>query len=164
MDHDACEAAKAAGGGCQGGCADKAKDEKACACSPGADGKCACGADCPSEHGGNCTKEGAAAPAEEKPGGCMGDKGEGASAAPGGHLQAVIDPATGELVAPAEDEAAGVAAAATAQPAPAGAKQVAQDLGAAGTVVDFPDSKVSRAVATVDAKGDVHVGCERGVQ
>src|SRR5690349_16959251 len=67
-----CEAAKADGscGGCDHDKA-AAKDEKACACAPGEDGKCACGADCPSNTGGKCTKEGAASPAE-KEGGCHG--------------------------------------------------------------------------------------------
>ncbi len=167
-----CEAAKADGscGGCEHGKA-AAKDDKPCACAPGEDGKCACGADCPSNHGGKCAKEGAAAPAEKKEGGCDHDhdKGEGASAAPatgsgGAGLVATVDPATGELVAPDAAKAAGVAGDAIAA-APSAAVKPAQVLPAgAGTMAEFPESRVSRAVATVDADGKTHVGCAHGVQ
>jgi hypothetical protein len=171
-----CDKAKADGGcaGCDkakadGSCAgcDKAagaKDDKACACAPGEDGKCTCGSDCPVHHGGKCAKEGAAAPGDKKEGGCHGeDKGEGASAAPSGGkgLVAAVDPATGELVAPGAASAAGLTDSASVVEPTAGTKAAHEVAGgAAGTMAEFPENRISRSVASVDADGKVHVGCQ----
>jgi hypothetical protein len=157
-----CEAAKADGscGGCEHGKA-AAKDGKACACAPGEDGKCACGAECPSNHGGKCAKDAAATPAGDEHKGCDHGKGEGASAAPrgGSGLVAVIDPATGELSGPTGGSQGASVASAN---APAtGAKAASEVGGGAGTMAEFPESRVSHAVARVDADGNLNVGCER---
>jgi hypothetical protein len=162
-DKGDCGAAKADGscGGCDKGAA--AKDGKACACVPGDDGKCTCGAECPAHHGGKCPKEGAAAPGK-KEGGCHGedhDHDKGASVPSGTKgLVAAVDPATGELVTPDAAKAAGLTGSASVAVPTAGTKAAHEVAGGAGTMAAFPENRISRTVATVDADGKAHIGCQ----
>lgn len=145
---------KAAAGSCAG------HDQKACACDHDKDGKCGCGAGCAANHGGKC--EHAAGAAEGGCGGCAACAAAAAAAkgAPVGEkLKAVIDPATGKLVEPADDEPTDEGNADMASEAATGslAKEVQQPGG--GVMVAAPQNAMPKAVATIDGKGKANTGC-----
>lgn len=128
---------------------------KACACAPGEGGKCACGADCPSNHGGECSHGKAAASEAPKNGACgsCGACGGGAAAPADANLKAAIDPATGQFVEPEDDAAPAALATGDGEPV----REVRQPGG--GVMVAAPAELAPKAVATIDDSGKAHTGC-----
>jgi hypothetical protein len=151
---DGCPECKAAA---DGKCPHGKEAAKDCACKPGDDGKCACGSDCKAEHGGECIHGKADGKAAKEEGACgsCGSCGAGAAAPAGGHLRAAIDPATGKLVEPEDDDLAPSAGLSAGEEQ--SARQVRQPGG--GVMVAAPADLAPKAVATIDDKGVAHAGC-----
>lgn len=83
-----------------------------------------------------------------------------AKVAPAGEkLKAVLDPATGKLIEPADDEPSddGTTVTAARTAGKNVAKEVTQPGG--GVMVAAPGDRTPKAVATIDAKGEAQTGC-----
>ena len=118
-------------------------EQAACSCGSG-HGACGCGKAGDAAGGCGC-------------GGSKGSCGEGkpeTAAPPGAKQEAVIDPITGELGAPRDDQAVDAAPAAARGAAP---REVAQADGSVSAA--FPKDRTSHAVATVDPSGKPAMGC-----
>lgn len=147
------ECPHAAAGGCphaaaMAGQAAPAAPPAGCAC---ADGNCADGA-----KAGDCAAGGTACP-------CPVEQGK---AATGSQLRAVIDPTTGQLVAPSPEDVPQeqpLENARTAQPrSTAGAVEI--PVPGAGVSAPVDPKFRSHAVATLGDNGQPHLDCEKGAQ